>query len=96
MFVGWLTLVVAPPLALLGMTVPMYVGPVTDVSLITPLLVAGYLVTIVGYGLFGTLIALLATLGTPVVVTGAVGVGIGYLRRRSARSGVASPDGLAD
>ncbi len=82
MFVGWLTLVVAPPLALLGMTIPMYAGSATNVSLITPLLIAGYLLTIVGYGLFGTLIALVATLGTPILVTGAVGVALGHLRRR--------------
>ncbi|WP_135363664.1 hypothetical protein [Halosimplex halophilum] len=93
MFVGWLTLIVAPPLALLGMTVPTYAGPVTNVSPITPLLVAGYLVTIVGYGLFGTLIALLATLGSPILVTGAVGVALGHLRRRSSAAAGVPADG---
>ncbi len=92
-FVGWLTLVVAPALALLGMTIPMYAGPVTNVSPITPLLIAGYLVTIVGYGLFGTLIALVATLGTPILVTGAVGLAFGHLRRRSSVVSAAPADG---
>ncbi|QLH83240.1 hypothetical protein [Halosimplex pelagicum] len=93
MFVGWLTLVIAGPLAVLGMTIPMYVGPVTNVSLITPLLIAAYLVGVVGYGLIGTLIALVATVGTPILLTGAVGVVLGYLRRRSSAAAVVPPEG---
>lgn len=93
MFVGWLTLVIAGPLAVLGMTISTYVGPVTNVSLITPLLIAAYLVGVVGYGLIGTLIALVATVGTPILVTGAVGVALGHLRRRSARASVVPTDG---
>ncbi|ELZ23520.1 hypothetical protein C475_14643 [Halosimplex carlsbadense 2-9-1] len=96
MFVGWLTMVFAGPLAVLGMTLPMYVGPVTNVSLITPLLIAAYLVGVVGYGLVGTVIALVATLGTPLLVTGAVGVGLGHLRRRSSAASGTPTDGPAD
>ncbi|QLH78194.1 hypothetical protein HZS55_13150 [Halosimplex rubrum] len=91
MFVGWLTLVIAPPLAVFGMMAPMDLGSL-DVSLITPLLIAAYLLGVVGYGLIGTLIALVATLGTPILVAGAVGVGLGHLRRRSGSASVAPPD----
>ena len=71
-------------------------GPRPPLAVGAVLLVAGYLVTIVGHGLFGPLIALVATLGTPILLTGAVGVGIGHLRRRSGRTAVASPDGPVD
>ncbi len=80
--VGVMTLVLAPPLAVLGMMSPLVTSWPPDVSLITPLLIAGTLLSAVAYGMVGTVIALVATAGTPVVVTTFTGLGLGYLRRR--------------
>ncbi|WP_123533698.1 hypothetical protein [Halosimplex salinum] len=90
LLVGSLTLVVAPPLAILGMTLPQAGGYSADVSLVTPIIVAGYLINAVAWGLVGTFVALVATLGTPMVVTTAVGLGLGYLRRRHDEAPAAS------
>ncbi|WP_459192281.1 hypothetical protein [Halosimplex sp. J119] len=80
--VGVMTLVLAPPLAVLGMMSPLVTNWPPEVSLITPLLIAGTLLSAVAYGMVGTFIALVVTAGTPVVVTTLTGLGLGYLRRR--------------
>ncbi|WP_436924894.1 hypothetical protein [Halosimplex amylolyticum] len=80
--VGVMTLVLAPPLAVLGMMGPLLTGWPPNVSLITPLLIAGTLLSAIAYGMVGTVIALVATAGTPVIVTTVTGLGLGYLRRR--------------
>lgn len=78
--VGSLTLVLAGPLAVFGMMLPtMFVGGL-EVSPVTPLLVAATLLSALAYGIVGTFIALVATLGTPVAVTAVVGACLGYLR----------------
>ncbi|MFC7076427.1 hypothetical protein [Haloarcula halophila] len=80
MVVGALTLLLAPPLALFGMTIPSLFQE--RVSLITPILIAGYLINAIAWGLVGTVVAFALTVGTPILVTAATGLGLGYLRRR--------------